>query len=67
MQVIHHSGQKVVVQILIGRWSPWKLPLHHWYQLAANLVNLVSSKEIGYLQGLLRIKGIRLQSNRGLV
>ena len=51
MKIVLGSRQEVVVQIFPCRWSPGKFLLHHRYQLAADFVNLIASKKIGYFAG----------------
>ena len=50
MQVVLDSSNEVVIQILIGWWSPWILGLHDIYQILSDLVNLVPSEQIGHLR-----------------
>lgn len=50
MQVILDSSDEVVIQILIGRWSPWILGLHDIYQILSDLIDLVPSEQIGHLR-----------------
>ena len=50
MQIVLDTSDKVVIQILIGWWSPWILGLHDIYQILSDLVNLVSSEQIGHLR-----------------
>ena len=51
MKIVLGSRQEVVVQIFPCRWSPGKFLLHHRYQLAADFVDLIASKKIGYFAG----------------
>ena len=48
MKIVLGSRQEVVVQIFPCRWSPGKFLFHHRYQLAADFVDLIASKKIGY-------------------
>lgn len=50
MQVVLDSSDEVVIQILIGRWSPWILGLHDIYQILSDLIDLVPSEQIGHLR-----------------
>lgn len=50
MQVVLDSSNEVVIQILVGWWSPWILGLHDIYQILSDLVNLVPSEQIRHLR-----------------
>ena len=49
MEVVADTAEVVLVQVLIGRWSPRELLLHDGDQLAQNLIHLVTSKQVGHL------------------
>ena len=49
VQVVADAAEVVLIQVLIGRWSPWKLLLHDGYQLTQDLVHLVTRKQVGHL------------------
>ena len=50
MQVVLDTSDEVVIQILIGWWSPWILGLHDIYQILSDLINLIPSEQIGHLR-----------------
>lgn len=49
MEVVLDACDEILVQILIGRWSPWILDLHHTDQVLGNFINFISRKQIGDL------------------
>ena len=42
------SRYKVVIEILLSWWSPWKLPFHDWNEFSCDFIELISSKEVGH-------------------
>ena len=61
VEVVSDPGQEVVVQVLIGRWSTWELLLHDGGELTSDLINLITSKQVGYLEPTGRYKVIQIQ------
>ena len=50
MEVVLDACDEILVQILIGWWSPWILGLHHTDQVLGDFINLIARKQIGDLQ-----------------
>lgn len=46
VQVLAHPAHEVLVKILVGGWSPWKLPLHDWNEVTEDFVYLIPSKQV---------------------
>ena len=49
MKILASSGDKVVVQIFLSWWSPWKLLLHNRNKFSSYFIKLVSGKQVGHL------------------
>lgn len=49
VEIVLDACDEILVQILIGRRSPWILGLHHTDQVLGNFINLISCKQIGHL------------------
>ena len=47
MKILPCSSQKVIIEIIWSRWSPWKLFLHDWYEVGVDFIDLVSSEQVG--------------------
>lgn len=50
VQVLADTAHEVLIQVLIGGRSPRELPLHHRDEVAEDLVDLVSSKQVRHLR-----------------
>ena len=50
MEVVAATGDEVVIQVLLGRWSAWVLFLHNADQLIAHFIHLVSGKQVRHLK-----------------
>ena len=49
MEVVAATGDKVVIQVLLGRRSAGVLFLHNTDQLIAHFIHLVSGKQVRHL------------------
>lgn len=49
VEVLPCSGDKVVIEVLLGGWSPRVLLLHHRDQFSSYLIQFISSKKVGDL------------------
>ena len=49
VEVISCSGDKVVIEVLLGGWSPRILLLHHRDQFSSYLIQFIPSKKVGDL------------------
>ena len=49
MEVPSGTGDEVIVEVLLGRWSPGELLLHHGNQLSSDLTHFIPCKQVGDL------------------
>ena len=49
MKILSCSSEEVVVEILRGRSSSWKLLLHHRDEVGVDFIDFISSKQVGDL------------------
>ena len=50
MEVGARARQEVLIELLIGWWSPWKLFFHDGNQFLQNLVHLIPREQVGNLK-----------------
>jgi len=49
MEILATATQVILIEVLIGRWSSWKLLLHWTNQLVNDFIHLITSKQTGHL------------------
>jgi len=49
MEVPPGMGDEVIIQVLLGKWSPGELLLHHGNQLSSDLIHFIPRKQVADL------------------